>query len=425
MIIEKRKLKMDILSPYIIIILAFHSGYKLEEIFMVFYLGYYLLREKIFNIKISCKILYILMFISLISILKAKLNNYPIGRTIEQIILLLVMFLGYSHLFKKCGVKKITNIYMNISYYICLLGLAQFIIFYLIRIDIVPHPLTSSPHKIGQLFSGIIRTRSIGYEAGIIAQTLVPAVCISISGILKTKSKERRKRYLTIILMFLLTFSSGAYVAVPFYFIIKEIKRKNPIKIFNSIFFVMIAALLTKNIWSGKVFETLKALSGLQTGIFKDINASSFSTLSNLYVALNNKNIFFGTGLGTHPYSYFENFKDRPYIPVYHFYGLNAPEAYSVFTRSLSELGLIFVIFFIIIMIYSFNKKQNYIGEINAAALTGIISFFIRGGLYTRFGTALIILLYFYSGRGMYGERFKNRLFKRSRNRPSSIRSPQ
>lgn len=423
MIINKKKLKMDVLSPYIIIILAFHSGYKLEEFFMIFYLGYYMIREKILGIKISYKILYLLLFVSFISILKAKLNNYPLGRTIEQIILLLIMFLGYSHLFKKHGVKKIADIYMNISYYVCLLGIIQFIVFFLTRIDIIPHPITSSIHGVVQIFPGVIRIRSIGFEPGIIAQTLVPAMCLSITGFLRTKSKIRKRRYFIIILMFLLTFSSGAYIAIPFYFIFKEIKRKNPIKIFNSIFFISSLAILTKNIWSEKIFETFKALSGLKTGVFRDINASSFSTLTNLYVALNNKNLLFGTGLGTHPYSYFENLKNRSYIPVYHFYGLNAPEAYSIFTRSLSELGLIFVVFFIGLLIYSFNKKQNYVGEINAAALTGIMSFFIRGGLYTRFGTALVILMYFYSGRRIYEKRFKNRLSKRDRNYFSSIGS--
>ncbi|MGL5964425.1 MAG: hypothetical protein ACRCZ2_08540 [Fusobacteriaceae bacterium] len=423
--LNKKKLKFNVYAPYVIIILGFHSGYKLEEIFMLFYLSYYILKENLLELKIDYKILGIILFVSIISILKATLNNYPLSRTFEQIVLLLVMFLGYSHFFKKNGIKKMTSIYLDISYWVSILGILQFIIFYLVRIDIIPHPLTSSVNVIGQRFPGIIRARSIGFEAGIIAQTLIPATCLSITGFFKTKSKKRKKRYFTIFIMFILTLSSGGYVALPFYFIIKELKRKNPLKTLNSVLFISLLGILTKNIWYEKIFETFGAISGLKTGIFKDINASSFSTLSNLYIALNNKNLYFGTGLGTHPYSYFENFKDRPYIPIYHFYGLNAPEAYSIFTRSLSEMGLIFVILFITGLGYKFNKRQNYLGEINAAALTGIISFFIRGGLYTRFGTTLIILMYFYSGRGNNAKRFKNRFFKRNRNISSSIGSSQ
>ncbi|MGL6168632.1 MAG: hypothetical protein ACRC0Y_10125 [Fusobacteriaceae bacterium] len=423
--INKKKLRMSVLSPYIIIILAFYSGYKLEEAFMIIYLGYYLVKEKVLNLRIDYKILAIIIVISLISVLKASLNYYPLGRTFEQIILLSVMFLGYSHLFKRIGIKKIVNIYLNISYYISLLGLFQFLIFFFLRIDIIPHPITSSIHGAVQIFPGIIRTRSIGFEPGVMAQILVPAMCLSMSNFYKTSSKIRRKKYLVIILMFILTFSSGAYIAIPFYFIIKEIKRIKPLKIIKSVFIILILGVLTKNIWYSKFNETLVGLSGLKTGIFRDLNASSFSTLTNLYVALNNKNLFFGTGLGTHPYSYFENFKDRPYIPVYHFYGLNAPEAYSVFTRSLSEIGLVFVILFVVGLVYKFNKNRDYVGEINAAALTGVISFFIRGGLYTRFGTTLIILMYFYSGRGYNEKRFKNRFLKRNRNSVSCTRASQ
>ncbi|ERT67814.1 hypothetical protein HMPREF0202_02269, partial [Cetobacterium somerae ATCC BAA-474] len=334
----------------------------------------------------------IISVVGSISLIQSYKNNYPVDRVLDQLLVIVVMFIGYDLLFKKYGYKKLFSIYLKVSYFICLLGILQFLVFIFLKIDILKYPIGSSYKALPMLKYGIPRIRSVAYEPGWLAQTLVPAVIYSLE-VLKI-SRKLQKKYLVIIFVFFMTMSTGALISIPLYFIL--VKFKNRKEIMSSIFTVIILGWLTKDAWINKVIDTLSSLKKLQTGVFHDINASSFAILSNLYVALNNKNLFFGVGLGNHPYSYFRNFIDKK-IGVYHFYGLNAMDAYSLLTRIISELGIVWTLLFIISLIMNINLKNNIKSIINIGAFLGIFSFLIRGGLYTKFGTTFILLLFYYT----------------------------
>lgn len=383
--------------PYIILYLIYYplGKYKLEEIVMSLFVIYYLYKNKFFLVRVNKILVSILLCLSGISIVKAFNNNYFLDRTLEQIILFFIMFLGYDFLFKEYGSKKLFKIYLRITYFVSLIGLLQFIIYLIIQKDFLIYPLVCTDRALPILAGRIIRIRSVAFEPGWLAQTMLPGVIYCIEKILKYK--KILKKEMIIILTFLLTFSSGAYVGLFIYFLItRGSNLKKGIKILPG---VLLGIILTKNIWFEKVNETVGRLTQLKTGIFNNMNASTYAILTNLYVALNNNNLLLGTGFGTHPYSYFRNLKNYKNIPIYNFYGLNAMDAYSLLTRALSEMGLVIVIIFIYFLFIKYNNSKNLRGLINRCCLGGICSFMIRGGLYTRFGTAFIIIMYFYTGR--------------------------
>ncbi|MGL5965537.1 MAG: hypothetical protein ACRCZ2_14260 [Fusobacteriaceae bacterium] len=381
--------------PYVLIYMCYYTNLpiKLEELAMIGFIIWSVLEKKI-ELKFNLKTIIAIGILGSISLIQSYRNNFSIDRVLEQILIISVMFIGYDLLFMKYGYKKLFKVYLKISYFICLLGILQFIIYLFLKIDILKFPLGCNIRLLTSVPNEIPRIRSIAYEPGWFSQTLIPAVIYSVEVLIR--SKRFQKKYIIIIFAFAIARSSGAMIVIPLYFLLKKMNKIKSLIIVSIILPLIIY--LTKNIWYGRVVDTISSLKKLDTGIFYGINASSFAILSNLYVALNNNSILFGVGLGNHPYSYFRNFIDRK-IGVYHFYGLNSMDAYSLLSRMISEIGIIFSIFAILILIMNLDLKNNIKSTINVGAFLAIISFLIRGGLYTRFGTAFIIMLFFYTGK--------------------------
>lgn len=370
---------------------------------MLIYLGYYFLNERIIFFKINYKLLFIILTLGLISIFKVIENGYPLMRCLEQIILLIVMFLGFDKLFEKYGYERLFNIYLKVTYFICILGIFQFIVYLFLKIDIFPYPIGCNIRPLTTFGNNLARIRSIAYEPGWLAQTMLPACIYSIENIIR--NKKIRINYLVILFTFFMTQASAAFIVVPLYFFITRFKKPTLKNIFKISIAIPLGLFLTKGVWWNKYIETIQSFKSLKTGVFEDINASSFSILSNLYVALNNGNLFFGTGLGTHPYSYSKNFKNLE-TGVYYFYGLNAMDAYSLATRIVSEMGIVMLALFIVLIAINLNFDETNKGLINRCALAGILSFLLRGGLYTKFGTTFIILLFFRTATSIKGVKY-------------------
>ncbi|WP_432205372.1 hypothetical protein ACQ9ZF_09160 (plasmid) [Cetobacterium somerae] len=401
--------KINKYFPYILIYMCYYTNLpiKLEELIMILFIIWCVLEKKVFGLKLNLKILGLIGSLGLVSLIQSYKNSYPINRVIEQIVIIGVMFMGYDLLFKKYGYRKLFRIYLRITYFICLLAIVQLIAYFFLKIDILRYPIGCNIRELPTLGSRIARVRSIAYEPGWFAQTLIPSVIYSFEVLIK--SKRFQKKYIVIIIVFFMTMSTGALAVIPVYFLLTKLKGLKQILITTPI--IVLVTYLTREVWLSRVEDTISSLKYLSKGLFYNINASSFAILSNLYVALNNNSLFFGVGLGNHPYSYFRNFINRK-IGVYHFYGLNAMDAYSLLTRMISETGLFFSIVIILYITFNVNLKNNIKSLINIGAFCGILSFLIRGGLYTRFGTAFIIMLFFYTKKNSKNSRYTSRRYK-------------
>jgi hypothetical protein len=127
--------------------------------------------------------------------------------------------------------------------------------------------------------------------------------------------------------------------------------------------------------------------------LFKDgkfdkqsMNESTSAFLANAKVAIEAPSRLFGTGLGSHQYSY---------IDYWGVFGLNCEDAYSTLVRLYSEFGVIGLI-----AIFMFLKK-NYDtkNEVNNSILLGLIYYLLRGGQYVLIGFILFIFWYYYSSK--------------------------
>lgn len=127
--------------------------------------------------------------------------------------------------------------------------------------------------------------------------------------------------------------------------------------------------------------------------LFKDgkfdkqsMNESTSAFLANAKVAIEAPSRLFGTGLGSHQYSY---------IDYWGVFGLNCEDAYSTLVRLYSEFGVIGLI-----AIFMFLKKNcNTKNEVNNSILLGLIYYLLRGGQYVLIGFILFIFWYYYSSK--------------------------
>ena len=104
-------------------------------------------------------------------------------------------------------------------------------------------------------------------------------------------------------------------------------------------------------------------------GYFSEINyvpslhigSTSCSYLSNLFIIMNDwKFLFTGTGLGSHQRKYNANINKWYNIRITDCLGLNGKDAKSIYLRLLSEVGLVFLIPFILFLLFSSSKNEHF-----------------------------------------------------------------
>jgi hypothetical protein len=151
-----------------------------------------------------------------------------------------------------------------------------------------------------------------------------------------------------------------------------------------------------------------------QEGVIEpySINISTFSIYSNYLVAKEviQRNFLFGSGLGTHPFSYDyyidqlykpEKYADNHYVNA----KLNREDGSSLFIRLLSELGVFGILSFLF-FIFKFYLGREYGKEntyglflINNAILVMLLLKLVRYGNYANLGFFFFFFLYLYSAR--------------------------
>ena len=110
-----------------------------------------------------------------------------------------------------------------------------------------------------------------------------------------------------------------------------------------------------------RVDDTYKSLNAINTGRFKETtNLSSYALMSNLYVA--NKNVQdhpFGSGIGSHLYmhktKYLSQMRPPEYLITQKLQDTNATDANSMFTRIVSEMGILGFILILVLLYYAFG----------------------------------------------------------------------
>lgn len=368
-------------------------------IFFEFYLEFlclltalFLLFREGYKIKISKNLYFGLFFAIVYSVTLIILNHSPIVKYIQQLILIIPFVLGYGVYFNinRDSLDKIFQNYLKVAFIVAVLGIIQFLIYFATNINIFQFIYHRATTLIAPRF---MRITSIIDEPGYLSYLLTPAICYYIfNGV-----RGNFKKFATLFFCFLLTFSTASFLIFFLILIYKVWLRHKFLVIgFFALIFFTVPLLLSSDIEdknsSGidgivmRIADTYNGVRDMDPHAFEALNASSYATLTNIWVAINADDRVFGTGLGTHESNY-----NQLYQSDYYLYGLNSKDGYSLFIRIFSEFGIIGCF----IMLIFFLRNINTHNILNLCAFFILISFLLKGGHYVRYGLIFWFFLFF------------------------------
>jgi hypothetical protein len=357
--------------------------------------------------KLSSRLLFVLTCIAAYSFLTF---NYGLSLVIKQLInIIFSIIVFYNFLvFEKFDYVEIFRKYVNVAKVVLLFGFVQLSFFYLGKGEVFVKifPWLSQANI-------TVRLQSFAQEPSFVALTFSPVVFLSLHNLFY------RKRYLLsrtwsilFIIGYLLTFSFLALISFLISLVLLYFKRFTYTKLYLAIFAV--AGLFVVTLISYSYIPDIKirlddTFYGIRNGIvendvYRNLNLSTYATLSNVYVAERSllENPLTGNGLGTHELSY------RKYLPrkLQAYYVLNAEDASSLALRLTTESGLIGLSAFLFFTMHYRIKFRSYFTDwqelfwiINLSIFVLIVLCLLRNGNYTLHGKILFFLLYYYTYR--------------------------
>ncbi len=351
------------------------------------------------QIKFSKFLLFIFTTIFVISIISIISVNYDVAKFSQQYFLLALSFSCYYFVLRSSDYEEIFSCYLDVSAFIVALGILQFVIFGLTRINIFFFITKKTP----TVAPNILRTSSVVVEPSYLSTLLTPALYFYLKKLIEKKlSKKEKKRFMLLIFCIITTFSTITYFVSFIMILFLALTAKNKILKFLSsilitIFLVLIILVLgSGNISKESVFyaismkltESFSIFENMNPKIFETLNLSTYALATNLWISLNAPNRIFGTGLGTHQISYYNLYKSD-----FQSYGLNATDAFSLGVRIYSEFGIVGIICMFLFLLKNIDLKNN----INVACFFYILTMLIRGGNYFLCGVVFFFCMFYLS----------------------------
>jgi O-antigen ligase len=251
---------------------------------------------------------------------------------------------------------------------------------------------------------GVLKVNSILLEPSHFATSMAPAFLVALVNIFRKRVFNQRKTdSMIIIISYILTFSAVAYIAI---LICLLLISYNTIKIRYTSLAMIVISVLAFSAYSyipemrTRVDDTLGIAIGSKEAT--DANLSTFSLVSNAYVAYNSflDSPLFGHGLGSHPISY-----DKYILGVIggdiqeEVFGINKDDASSLFLRLASETGLfgIVAVLYFVFKCYLKNSCKNNLQIISNSILCMLLVSLLRQGHYFYNGLFFFVWLYYFS----------------------------
>ena len=324
-------------------------------------------------------------------------NGYDTAKFFQQFLLLFTVVFCYYQIFRYCRtpISEWFYKYVSLVYVLSIIGIIQFIIMYIVQIDIFPYTLDG----VATQDSG--RLHAVLMEPGSFTAFSIPAAAyVFLSpGFIKNK----RMKSMIILIAFILTLTTSMVVAVVlilflrFYNCLKYLRYGLAVCFICGIFWCINnrEVLSSSNYFVNpqlnaiqeKIVQTLTVVENTEPEDFEHLTTSSYVILTNYWVAFNAPCRFLGTGLGTHAQNY-----ERMYKSNFNGYGLNKDDAYSMFARLYSEFGILGLCLYPFFLIRFYNKDNI----ISLCLLVFFISYLIKGGNYTIYGTTFFHIVYYF-----------------------------
>lgn len=357
-----------------------------------------------------------MVLVFLFSFFSIYICNYSYGKAIQQMIFIAVVYLLNEQffLFSRGFFKELFVKFLKMSYFVCLLGLLQFVVWLAAKVDISTFLdcqwITGMPGM--HVENGpFIRVRSVNLEGGCLGEQLIPSLVYLFyyNDYMQLFYKSWKK--LVVLGCALLTFSPFVYIAVVCIAYIKIVKKVPHLKyaavvlgVFLCVFGIISMQKLDFNSQTDvhgidgvilRLKDTTDRLEHLDNAdAALEANVSTAVLMTNLYSAIHAPFRLIGTGIGTNSQNYarsFGGYNEDESAAL----GLNTDDAYSLSIRVFSEMGFV-GLFLLVYFIVKHVKKDN---PINICMLFMIIPFLLRGGIYVGFGTTFMFFFLYYSSK--------------------------
>lgn len=348
------------------------------------------------------------LIVSIISLIVTSLNGIVGFELLKQFIGIFFTAIVYYNVFYvfNFNIQRVFEVYLKFAFYVAAFGLLN----NLLHIGGI--------HLTNQYPTGTIfyREVSIMGEPFYLTLALTPALIYYLINF-KELWNQNKKKISTILICYLLTFSSIAVAGLSIGIVISLYLnnffsvRSNrfallPILILP-LFFVISFFINNIELLNARFYDTTRLFLSSQIMVEQagKSNASTFALYSNYVIARDSffKNPLFGSGLGSHPIIYYETFISY-FPPSYlNMYGAqNQQDANSKFLRLLSETGLLGLTLFLIAYFkFLIPKKkirttdQKFLASINYSIFVYILLCLIRNGNYINIGFFLFFFIYY------------------------------
>jgi hypothetical protein len=427
----------------------FFNGYVLfrKQLAFEFYITYLpiilLLPVFIAKFKFPRELLWILIPLLFTGLLNIYIGNDTYGNFFKIFfnIAINIVFYRYVMEYYNYDVKLMFSMYLKGAYIVSVLGLLQ-IGFYIIGFEygynwqkILPlNKWNTHPGGLG------IRLNSSFSEPSYFGSSISPAFFIAFYELVfRREVFLTRTKSMVIIAAYLLTFSSLAYIGIFIsivllalnFGVIRYLFIAIPVSIalfffaYNQIdeFRVRINglnALFVENVLENELGGELSKGARMYrvSKVLTKIHGSSFVLYNNLHVAVENfkQNPIFGSGLGSHELAFQKYNLNYMLGGIYEF---NAPDANSTFLRTMSECGIMGIVFIFLFIVKFFVSKSIGVEEdetywlISNALLVIILTQLLRQGNYTFNGFIFYGWLYFYN-KLRYNEHLEKEIGERA-----------
>lgn len=362
--------------------------------------------KKIYFSKSFFLALSILSFFSIFNIL---LGNNNIVLFLKQIIGISINALMFYTLFiiNNKDIKKIFSVYMNIAFFIALIGLIQVFanilkIRYLYDFSyFLPIWKLSSRDNIS-----FVRVNSILPEPSAFCFVMLPAFFAAIASFWRGNFRFVSLRKATVIILaFLFSFSAIGHIGVLFSFgfiIYYGLKLRRKLIFFIAAMIFLIALVYnTIPEFHLRIYESISIMTGKLR--VESANQSTFSLLSNALVAKEviKNNSFFGNGLGSYKISFWKYIDKVLDLSNTTKSLTNDQDANSLILRLSAETGLfglsLFLYFIFVCFIPKGKDNTSYLWIINNGIFILFILRGVRYGHYFNEGFFLFFWMYYFT----------------------------
>lgn len=338
--------------------------------------------------------------------------QYGLDLVFKQVLnIAFVLLVFYNFIiFEEYDYVEIFKKYVDFSKAILIIGFIQVLMF-AVRLDELY--LTIFPFLAKSNIS--CRLQSIAQEPSFIANTFAPVVFLSFYNLFRRQSILINKVWSVLFIIgYLLTLSSVAYAGMMVMIIVLYAKNFSLRKVFVGVLVLISLGIIGYTLYRSipdvrlRIDDTMFAIDyGFErNNNYRNVNASTYALLSNVYVTEKSlqENFWTGNGLGTYKLTY-----DR-FMPseMTNYLVLNREDANSMTLRLLTETGFLgFLVFMFFVLKYKVRSRPSFTLEeevywiINSGIFVMIVLILIRSGHYTVHGRVLFLLLYYYSYRSV------------------------